>query len=104
MAVLLGIGFLAGVITAISPCVLPVLPIVLAGGAAGSPRRPYAIVSGLVLSFALFTLFAAWILDQLGLPKDFLRNVAIGLLFLLAASLVIPRLGQLLERPFQRFS
>ena len=36
--VLLGIGFLAGVITAISPCVLPVLPILLAGGATG--RRP----------------------------------------------------------------
>src|SRR5438876_4214848 len=104
MVVLSGIAFLAGVITAVSPCVLPVLPIVLAGGASGGRRRPYAIVAGLVVSFALFTLFATWILDQLGLPKDFLRNLAIGLLFLLAASLVIPRLGQLLERPFQRFS
>ena len=33
--ILLGIGFLAGVITAVSPCVLPVLPILLAGGASG---------------------------------------------------------------------
>jgi cytochrome c biogenesis protein CcdA/thiol-disulfide isomerase/thioredoxin len=104
MVVLIGIAFLAGVITAVSPCVLPVLPIVLAGGASGSRRRPYAIVAGLVVSFALFTLFATWILDQLGLPKDFLRNVAIGLLFLLAASLVVPQLGRLLERPFLRFS
>ena len=104
MVVLIGIAFLAGVITAVSPCVLPVLPIVLAGGASGGRRRPYAIVAGLVVSFALFTLFATWILDQLGLPKDFLRNVAIGLLFLLAASLVVPQLGRLLERPFLRFS
>src|SRR5437870_2038383 len=44
MIVLLGIAFLAGVITAISPCVLPVLPIVLAGGASGGRRRPYAII------------------------------------------------------------
>src|SRR2546423_4340299 len=67
MVLLLLIGFLAGVVTAISPCVLPVLPILLAGGAAGGRRRPYAIIAGLVLSFAVFTLSAAWIIDRLGL-------------------------------------
>ncbi len=96
----LGIAFLAGVVTAISPCVLPVLPVLLAGGATGGGRRPFAIVGGLVASFAAFTLFAAWLLDLLGLPKDTLRNVAIGLLFLIAASLLVPRIGELLERPF----
>lgn len=97
---LLGIGFAAGVITAVSPCVLPVLPILLAGGATGSGRRPYAIIAGLVASFTLFTLAAAAILSALGLPQDLLRNVAIALLFVLAATLLWPRLGQLLERPF----
>jgi cytochrome c biogenesis protein CcdA/thiol-disulfide isomerase/thioredoxin len=101
---LLGIGFVAGVITAVSPCVLPVLPILLAGGASGGRRRPFAIVAGLVVSFSIFTLFAAWILDRLGLPKDFLRDVAIALLFVIAASLIVPRIGQLVERPFQRVS
>src|SRR5207244_4298762 len=76
MVLLLLIGFLAGVVTAISPCVLPVLPILLAGGAAGGRRRPYAIIAGLVLSFTVFTLTAAWIIDRLGLPSDFLRNAA----------------------------
>src|SRR6478609_2226237 len=87
MLVLLGIGFVAGLITAVSPCVLPVLPIVLAGGATGSGRRPLAIVAGLVASFTLFTLTASVILSALGLPQDFLRNLAIGLVFLLGASL-----------------
>ena len=101
MLVLLGIGFAAGVITAVSPCILPVLPIVLAGGASSeSRRRPLAIVAGLVTSFTAFTLAAASLLSALGLPQDLLRNVAIGLLFVLAATLFFPRLAILLERPF----
>src|SRR5437016_5221198 len=100
MVLLLLIGFVAGVVTAISPCVLPVLPILLAGGAAGGRRRPYAIIAGLVLSFTVFTLTAAWIIDRLGLPSDFLRNAALVLLFVVAATLLVPRLGELLERPF----
>ena len=97
MLLLLAIGFVAGVVTAISPCVLPVLPILLAGGATG--RRPLAIVAGIVVSFTVFTLFAAWLLDLLGLPGDLLRNLAIALLLLVAATLIWPRLGELLARP-----
>ena len=100
MLVLLGIGFLAGVITAVSPCILPVLPIVLAGGASGTARRPFAIIAGLVASFTLFTLAAASILSALGLPDDLLRNLAIAALFVLAASLLFPRFAYWLERPF----
>jgi cytochrome c biogenesis protein CcdA/thiol-disulfide isomerase/thioredoxin len=96
--VLFGIAFLAGVITAISPCVLPVLPILLAGGASG--RRPYAIIGGLVGSFTVFTVAGAALLDAVGLPDDFLRNLAIALLLLLAATLLLPPLAALVERPF----
>jgi cytochrome c biogenesis protein CcdA/thiol-disulfide isomerase/thioredoxin len=94
---LLGIAVGAGVITAISPCVFPVLPILFAGG--GS-RRPLPIIVGLVASFAVFTLFATWILEQLDLSLDFLRNLGIALLFVLAATLVFPRVARWLERPF----
>jgi cytochrome c biogenesis protein CcdA/thiol-disulfide isomerase/thioredoxin len=100
VAVLLGVGFLAGLVTSLSPCVLPVLPILLAGGASGGSRRPYAIVGGLVVSFTVFTLAAAALLDAVGLPEDFLRDLAIVLLLVVAATLFWPRLGALLERPF----
>jgi cytochrome c biogenesis protein CcdA/thiol-disulfide isomerase/thioredoxin len=100
--VLIGIGFLAGIVTAISPCVLPVLPILLAGGAAG--RKPLRIIGGLVLSFSVFTLFASWLLDALGLPQDLLRNLAISLLFVMAAVLLIPRLALWVERSLSLFS
>src|SRR5467141_1148978 len=99
MIVLLGIGFLAGVITAVSPCILPVLPIVLAGGATGTGRRPFSIIAGLVVSFTLFTLVASSLLSAVGLPQDVLRNLAIAMLFVLAATLLFPRIALLLERP-----
>ena len=99
---LIGIGLIAGFVTAISPCVLPVLPILLAGGATG--RKPLRIVAGLVASFVVFTLFAAWLLGKLGLPQDLLRNLAIALLFLVAATLLVPRLALALERPFARLT
>ena len=102
MLVLIAIGFAAGLITALSPCILPVLPILFAGGATGGRRKPYAIVAGLVASFTAFTLAGVWLLDALGLPKDMLRNVALALLFVVAASLLFPRVGVLLERPLAR--
>src|ERR671936_1441801 len=101
MLVLIGIGLAAGFVTAVSPCVLPVLPIVLAGGATGGARRPYAIVAGLVASFTAFTLAATALLSALGLPDDLLRNIAIGVVLAVGVSLLVPPLGRILERPFQ---
>ncbi|HEX2045821.1 MAG TPA: cytochrome c biogenesis protein DipZ [Gaiellaceae bacterium] len=100
MLLLLGVAFVAGVVTAISPCVLPVLPIVLAGGASGGRARPYAIIAGLVASFTVFTLLATAFLTALGLPQDLLRDLAVAAVFVLAVSLVWPRLADLLSRPF----
>ena len=101
MLILLGVAFVAGIVTAISPCVLPVLPILLAGGATSTSRlRPYAIVVGLVASFTAFTLGGAALLSVLGLPEDLLRDLAIVALLVLALSLVSQRVARLLERPF----
>src|SRR5919197_1188010 len=101
---LYGTAFLAGIVTAISPCAYPVLPIVFAGGASGGNRRPYAILAGLVTTFVVSLVALTWILDQLGLPKDLLRNIAIALLFVVAATLIVPRFGRWFERPLTRLS
>ena len=101
MALLIGIALVAGMVTAISPCVLPVLPVVFAGSATGGRRRPYAIVAGLVLSFTAFTLAATALLDALALPQDLLRNIAIGVVAAMGLALLVPRIGHALERPFQ---
>ena len=177
MVLLILIGFLGGLVTGISPCILPVLPVVFAAGAAsgvtdetqepehstaqeeqaivaaGSPprqgsatstdvgsvevgptdvgsvavttatapptvvagptvdrrslvehrlRRPFAVVGGLVLSFSVVTLVGSWLLSALGLPLDALRWIGLIVLGLVGLGLVVPAIGQVLERPFVR--
>ena len=103
MLLLLGVGFLGGLITALSPCIIPVLPVIAAGGSTGGgPGRPFAIIGGMVASFTAFTLAGGELLSLLHLPQDLLRDLGIALLFVLAAGLMVPALGDLLERPFAR--
>ena len=100
MFTLVFIGLLGGLITSLSPCVLPVLPVVLAAGV--NKSRPYAVIAGLVLSFSLATLFGSVVLSALGLPQDFLRDAGIAVLVLVGVGLVVPQIGHLLEKPFAR--
>ncbi len=105
MEVLLAVGVLAGVVTGLSPCVLPVVPILAAGGAVGGGRwRPVGIVAGMVLTFSVVTLAGSSLLSFLGLPQDLLRDLGIAVLLVLGASLLVPRLGYLIERPFARLT
>ena len=109
---LIGIGIVAGLVAGISPCILPVLPVVLVAGATtdrpqGTRRlrlRPIAVVVGLVLSFSAFTLAGSALLSAVGLPQDFLRDAGLVILGLVGLGLLVPKLGEILERPFVRFS
>ena len=74
MVLLILFGFVAGAATAVSPCVLPVLPIALSAGATGGRRRPLGIVAGLAVSFTFATVALVYVIDALGLPDDLLRN------------------------------
>ncbi|MFT4108944.1 cytochrome c biogenesis protein CcdA [Propionicimonas sp.] len=105
------IGLLGGLITGVSPCILPVLPLVFLGG--GSPtadgglpaaarRRPFLVVLGLVTSFAAFTLFGTLLLSALHVPSDLIRCLGLGALVLLGLALVFPALEGVIERPFTR--
>ncbi|MFV8382254.1 cytochrome c biogenesis protein CcdA [Corynebacterium hindlerae] len=91
------IGVVGGLVTGISPCILPVLPIILT---ASVGRKPTHVVGGLTLSFAVITLLGTAVLDALGLPKDVLRWVGITMLALVGVGMIVPRIGQWLEAPF----
>jgi cytochrome c biogenesis protein CcdA/thiol-disulfide isomerase/thioredoxin len=100
---LLAIAFLGGLITGISPCIVPVLPAVVAGGSAGTKRsRPFLIIAGLVVSFSLAELLGSTVLSALGLPQDLLLWLGISVLLVLALGLLVPTIGYWTERPFSR--
>lgn len=90
MAALIVFAFLAGAGTALSPCVLPVLPVALSAGVTGGRRRPLGVVTGLVLSFTFAIVALVYVIDALGLPGDLLRNVAIVVLLGFGLALLVP--------------
>lgn len=107
MLSLLLVGFVAGLITGISPCILPVLPMVLVAGATGTAPgsrrwRSVAVVVGLVVSFSVITLLGTTVLSALGLPQDLLRDAGLVLLGLFGLGLLVPAIAEILERPFLR--
>ncbi|MGA2294180.1 MAG: cytochrome c biogenesis protein DipZ [Acidimicrobiales bacterium] len=111
---LLAIGFVAGMIAGISPCILPILPVVFVGWTdpvrdgdhpfRARRRRDVTVVAGLVISFALISELGSVVLSALGLPQDLLRDLGLALLFLFGVGLLIPRLERVLERPFARLA
>jgi cytochrome c biogenesis protein CcdA/thiol-disulfide isomerase/thioredoxin len=92
MLLLIVVAFVAGLVTAVSPCVLPILPIVLATGADGDRRRPYLVIAGLIASFSFFTLASVQIIQALHLPSSTLRDVAIVVIALFGLTLLVPAL------------
>ena len=90
-------GFVAGAATAVSPCVLPVLPVALAAGATGGRRRPLGVVTGLVLSFTFATVALVYVLSELGLPDQLFRTLAIVVLGVAGVVLIVPDLAARLE-------
>ena len=75
-----GFGFLAGVLSTLSPCVLPLLPLVLGSAAAAHRYGMAALAAGLVVAFVAVGLFVATIGFSIGLDSDFFRNVSAVLL------------------------
>jgi cytochrome c-type biogenesis protein len=88
----LALAFLAGVLSTLSPCVLPLLPIVL--GAALTEHRygPVALAGGAALSYVAVGLFVATIGFAVGLDQDVFRYVAAVLLIAIGAVLLLPKL------------
>ena len=87
----LALALVAGVLSILSPCVLPILPIVLAAAASEHRWGPAALAVGLAVSFVAIGLFAATVGYSIGLDAELFRNVAAVLIIAVGVTLLVPR-------------
>ncbi len=83
-----GLGLLAGCLSTLSPCVLPIIPILLGSAANPHPRAPLALATGLAFSYAIIGTSLAWAASALGIDTGILRWLGAATLGLLGIVLV----------------
>src|ERR687894_1354276 len=104
MIVLVLFAFVAGAGTALTPCVLPVLPALLASAGTGRRRRPLGVICGLVVTFTIAIVALASVIDGVGLPDSTVRTLAVVVLAVFGVSLLVPSLAARVEAPLSRLA
>jgi cytochrome c biogenesis protein CcdA/thiol-disulfide isomerase/thioredoxin len=104
VALLVVFAIIAGAGTALSPCVLPVLPALLSAGATGGRRRPLGIALGLAVTFTVTIVGLATVIDGVGLGSDATRWVAVAALAGFGLAIMVPSVAARLEAPLARLS
>lgn len=103
MIFLLPIAFISGILTVLTPCVLPVLPVILASGVEGKLWRIRGIIVGIILSFTIASLTLAAVVRILGIPADTIRNIAVIFLLIFGLNLVFPQIWNKILSFIERF-
>jgi cytochrome c biogenesis protein CcdA/thiol-disulfide isomerase/thioredoxin len=104
MALLVLFAFVAGAGTALTPCVLPVLPALLASAGSGGRRRPLGVIAGLTTTFTLAIVALASLVDGVGLPDGAVRTLAVGVLLAFGLALLVPSVAARIEAPLSRLA
>jgi cytochrome c biogenesis protein CcdA/thiol-disulfide isomerase/thioredoxin len=104
MLLLMVFALVAGAGTAITPCVLPVLPALLSASVAGGRRRPLGIVLGLAVTFTVAIVALAQLVNGVGLAGGAARTVAIVVLVAFGLVLLLPGVAQRVQAPLSRLA
>src|SRR5947209_9510754 len=104
MLLLMLFAFIAGAGTAITPCVLPVVPALLSASATGGRRRPLGIVVGLAVTFTIAIIALAQLVKGVGLASGAARTVAIVTLVAFGMVMLIPDLAARVQAPLSRLA
>src|SRR6059058_621991 len=104
MLLLMLFALIAGAGTAITPCVLPVLPALLSVSAAGGRRRPLGIVIGLAVTFTIAIVALAQLVNGVGLASGAARSLAIVVLIAFGLILLVPDLAARVQAPLSRLA
>jgi cytochrome c-type biogenesis protein len=88
----IALALAAGVLSILSPCVLPIIPIVLGAAASQHKSGALALASGLAISFVAIGLFVAVVGHAIGLNEDVFRNISAALMLAVGGVLALPAL------------
>lgn len=93
MLLLIG-SFLAGMLTVLAPCVLPLLPVIIGGSLTGGkdPKRPYIIAASLAVSLTLFTLLLKATTVLIAIPPSTINYVSGGIIIVVGIFALFPDL------------
>jgi cytochrome c biogenesis protein CcdA/peroxiredoxin len=100
----IGLAFLEGFVLIVSPCILPILPIVLSVGVTGGKQRPYGIMLGFIIAFCVFTLLSRYLILFLGINSEILRQISFVLLLLLGLVMISTYLTEKFNQLTQTFA
>ncbi len=98
------LSFTEGVALIASPCILPVLPLVLSTSIDGGRARPFGIITGFILSFCLLALLSRRLVLATGIAPDSIKDISLLLLFLFGLILLSDKLSAWFSRLTQRFA
>src|ERR1700760_2818641 len=104
MVLLMFFALIAGAGTAITPCVLPVVPALLSASALGGRRRPIGIVLGLAATFTIAIVALAQLVQGVGLASGAARTLAIVVLVAFGIVLLVPELAERIQAPLSRLA
>jgi cytochrome c biogenesis protein CcdA/thiol-disulfide isomerase/thioredoxin len=104
MLILMLFALIAGAGTAITPCVLPVLPALLSASAVGGRRRPLGIVLGLAITFTIAIVALAQLVKGVGIAGGAARTLSIVVLLVFGIVLLIPGLSERVQAPLSRLA
>ncbi|MDQ6775955.1 MAG: cytochrome c biogenesis protein DipZ [Actinomycetota bacterium] len=104
MILLMLFALVAGAGTAVTPCVLPVLPALLSASALGGRRRPLGIVLGMAVTFTIAIVALAQLVRGVGLAAGATRTLAVIVLLGFGLVMLVPELGARVEAPLSRLA
>lgn len=99
-----GLAFIEGMGLILSPCILPILPLILATGIQGGKLRPYGIITGFILAFVIFTLFARQLFSTIDINPMLLQDIAIYLILAFGVILYSDYLSESFAVLFQKLA
>jgi len=98
------LAFFEGVALILSPCILPILPIILSGSIEGGKKRPLGIICGFIITFALFTFFSRKLVFYTGIDLTLIRYISYALLIVFGLIMMSTYLTEKLSIAAQRLT